>query len=269
MIKEKLERRHADQAGVSRTPQSDALRQAAVRRYDAWFDAVKEISGWFYREDAKLFAGIQEIQADSGISGDLLEIGVYHGKSAAFLGFLRRPGERFIVCDLFGSPAGTPENQAEKDAWYPDLTREAFERTYQRFHRDLPDILACASNRMPRSGKLARNFRFVHIDGSHLYRMVRQDIHRSSELLKAGGVMAIDDYRSAHTPGVAAAAWEAVFERRLAPICVTPQKMYVTAGAHSRFPWLKRLMEWAEAQQDLKMAVESIRSRRMLRFGLP
>ena len=229
------------------------------------FDAVKDIDGWFYREDAIVLEAIHGIQMDHLISGDLLEIGVYHGKSAAFLGFFRRPAERFVVCDLFGAAATGPENQAEKEQWYPDLDRRTFESRYREIHTELPDILACNSGRLKQSAGLSRTFRLIHIDGSHLYRIVRQDICTSSELLKAGGVIAIDDYRSAHTPGVAAAMWEAVFEGRLKPICMTAHKMYATTGA-SKVPWFKKLMDWNEAQDELKTTVESVRFRRIPRF---
>jgi len=230
------------------------------------FDAVKQIDGWFYREDAILFEAIDNIQARSRISGDLLEIGAYHGKSAAFLGFLLRPKEQFFVCDLFETPGATAENQIEKDDWYPSLDRETFKRRYLQVHAHLPRILTCRSSRVRRTGNLSRTFRFIHVDGSHLYQIVKQDIRTSSELLKNGGIVAIDDYRSAHTPGVAAATWEAVAAGRLIPLCITPQKMYATFGARN-ITWLQRLKDWGEAQHELEIAVDQVCFRQILRFS--
>ena len=230
------------------------------------FNAVKDIDGWFYREDAILFEAVHAIQVDHHIAGDLLEIGVYHGKTAAFLGFLRRPTERLVICDLFDGPAASAENQAEKEEWYPGFDRQAFERRYRRIHVQLPDIFACDSRRLLQCAGLSRSFRLIHIDGSHLYRIVRQDIRTSSKLLKPGGVVAIDDYRSAHTPGVAAAIWESIFQGRLRPICMTPQKIYATAAGR-KIAWFKKLMEWSGTQNELKVTVESVGSRRILRFG--
>jgi hypothetical protein len=240
--------------------------KASMPSLSACFNAVQDIEGWFYREDAILFTAIHAIQADHLISGDLLEIGVYHGKSAAFLGFLRRAPERFIVCDLFGTPATSADNQAEKDDWYSGLDRQTFERRYREIHAELPDILACSSSRLKRNARLSQTFRFIHIDGSHLYRIVRQDIRLSCELLKAGGVVAIDDYRSVHTPGVAAATWEAVLQGRLRPICLTPQKMYAVAGGR-KVAWFGQLKNWSETQRELKVAADTIQSRRVLRFS--
>lgn len=38
----------------------------------------------------------------------------------------------------------------------------------------------------------------------------------------------LDDYRTMHTPGVAAAAWAAVIEDRLFPVCLSEVKLYAT-----------------------------------------
>jgi hypothetical protein len=231
-----------------------------------YFKAVQDIEGWFYSEDAILIEAINAIQADHHMSGDFLEIGVYYGKSAAFLGFLREPRERFIVCDLFGSRAMSAENQMEKETWYPHLDRKTFESRYLQVHTELPQIFVCNSGRIKRLANLARTFRFIHIDGSHLYRVVRQDLRTASELLKPGGVVAIDDYRSAHTPGVAAATWEAVLSGWLRPICVTPQKMYATVGGR-KIAWLQKLKDWCETQRELKVTNDAVYFRPILRFS--
>jgi hypothetical protein len=230
------------------------------------FKAVQDIEGWFYSEDAIVFEAINTIQTGRRMSGDFLEIGVYCGKSAAFLGFLRGTNERFIVCDLFGNRARSAENQAEKETWYPKLERQTFELRYLQVHPVLPEILVCSSGRIKDFAKLTKTFRFIHVDGSHLYRVVRQDIRTVSDLLKPGGVVAIDDYRSAHTPGVAAATWEAVLSGRLSPICITPQKMYATVGGR-KIPWLQEFKDWSEAQRELKVVHETVYSRHILRFS--
>ncbi len=229
------------------------------------FKAVQDIDGWFYSEDAIIFEAINRIQTGRRMSGDFLEIGVYYGKSAAFLGFLREAHERFIVCDLFDKRAKSAENQAEKEAWYPGLDRQIFESRYLQLHSELPQIFVCNSDRIQRLAKLRRTFRFVHLDGSHLYRIIRQDIRTACDLLKPGGVVAIDDYRSAHTPGVAAATWEAALKGELIPICITPQKMYATVGGR-KVPWLQELKAWCETQQELNMVDETVYVRHILRF---
>jgi predicted O-methyltransferase YrrM len=61
----------------------------------------KSIPGWFERADAEMFSAIDLAQRTAGLVGDILEIGCYQGSSAILLGYLRRPNERMVVCDLF------------------------------------------------------------------------------------------------------------------------------------------------------------------------
>lgn len=230
------------------------------------FNAVKDIKGWFYAEDAIILHAINTIQKKTRIAGDLLEIGVYQGKSAAFLGFFIGSQERLWVCDTFENEAMSADNQSENTTWYPDIKRRLFEKNYFEIHHSLPQIVACHSPRLPRTARLGRTFRLIHIDGSHLYSIVRQDLRLAATLLKPGGIVAIDDYRSAHTPGVAAATWEAVYQGRLAPICVTPQKMYASLDRRAN-GLSRKLYEWSRAQGHLHVATEKIHGKQILRFS--
>lgn len=65
---------------------------------------LKDVPGWFPPLDQVLFTWFLEKQQ---LAGDLLELGVYMGKSAILLGHHLRPGEAFTVCDLFGGEAPT------------------------------------------------------------------------------------------------------------------------------------------------------------------
>lgn len=66
------------------------------------------VPGWFDRQDALLFVAVDESHATASLTGDLLEIGAYMGRSAILLGHLRRSGERLVICDIFDvSPVAT------------------------------------------------------------------------------------------------------------------------------------------------------------------
>ena len=231
-----------------------------------YFDAVKNIGGWFYEEDAFVLEAIHKIQMSHHISGDILEIGAYQGKSAAFLGFLLQSAERLVVCDLFEEEGVDAENQAERTAWYSSLNRQEFERHYLEVHAYLPTILACRSSVVKHVGNLGPTFRLIHIDGSHLYHIVKQDLLTASELLKKGGIIAIDDYRTEHTPGVAAAAWEAALSGTLMPLCLTPHKMYATCN-ETDVAWLGKLKRWGQTQDEFQVAIEKVYDRPLLRLS--
>ena len=78
----------------------------------------------------------------------------------------------------------------------------------------------------------------MHVDGSHRYDIVRQDIAAAVDLVTDGGVIVIDDYRTLpHALGVAAATWEAVADGRLIPVIASEQKLYAcVAGKEGSVP---------------------------------
>lgn len=196
---------------------------------------MSEIPGWFSADDARVFAWISQLQGQRDLTGDLLEIGVYRGKSAVLLGHLVRGGERLVLCDLFDQPVtpsgALPDRSAAtvESAWYPDATRRGFLATYGRYHARPPIVYQCPSDELANHENV-RTFRMIHIDGSHSYDTVRSDIGLAATMLVPQGLVILDDYRSFHTPGVSAAVWEAVVNDGLRPLWLTHDKMYASWG---------------------------------------
>ncbi|MEU8984079.1 class I SAM-dependent methyltransferase [Streptomyces sp. NPDC048309] len=188
---------------------------------------LDDVPGWFPVLDQTLFDWFLGHQESAGVRGDLLEVGVYMGKSAIFLGRHLQDGERYTVCDLFEGSAPDDANRAESTKSYGALTRQTFEENYLSFHDALPRVLQGPSSVVP-AEVAPRSCRFVHIDASHLYEHVYDDIGAARDALLPGGVIVLDDFRSEHTPGVSVAAWEAVLTGGLRPICLSTQKLYGT-----------------------------------------
>ncbi|MFF2379989.1 class I SAM-dependent methyltransferase [Streptomyces sp. NPDC058108] len=188
---------------------------------------LEDVPGWFPVLDQMLFKWFLDRQESAGTRGDLLEVGVYMGKSAIFLGHHLGEGERYTVCDLFEGDAPDGANRAESTKSYSRLTRKAFEENYLAFHDELPRVLPGPSSLVP-AEVAPRSCRFVHIDASHLYEHVHGDIGAARDALLPGGGVVLDDFRSEHTPGVSIAAWEAVLNRGLRPVCLSTQKLYGT-----------------------------------------
>lgn len=175
--------------------------------------------------DVVAIATAGQLQTQHGVRADILEIGVYKGKSAVLLGSLLQTDERLVVCDLFGAPATTDANADELQQYYRDLGRVDFERNYLTFHTDLPIIHQCPSQLLAdRLGD--QRFRLVHVDGSHLYDAVRADAETARSRLISGGLTVFDDFRAPHAPGVGAAVWEQVATTHLVPLWVTDAKLY-------------------------------------------
>ncbi len=186
------------------------------------------IPGWFSALDQEVFSAILSEQN----YGNILEIGVYQGKSAIFIEQFRKSGEEFHVCDVFDGVETHSHNNAEIMKSYEDLSFSKFKINFERFFSHLPIVHICDSEDLgARIG--SKIFRFIHIDGSHLYDIVKKDLKFATEHLHPEfGVISMDDYRAAHTTGVAAAMWESVNQGYLVPLLITPNKAYLAKPDH-------------------------------------
>ncbi|MDX2601203.1 class I SAM-dependent methyltransferase [Streptomyces caniscabiei] len=225
---------------------------------------LDDVPGWFPVLDQLLFDWFLDRQEAAGTRGDLLEVGVYMGKSAIFLGRHLQEGEAYTVCDLFESDAPDDANAAEATKSYRStLTRRAFEANYLSFHDELPRVLQGPSSIVPGEVK-PRSCRFVHIDASHLYEHVEADITAARDLLLPGGLVVLDDFRSEHTPGVSVAAWEAVLNRGLNPVCLSTQKLYGTWDDPE--PLQEALLAMVADRDDCHLSDQRAAGHRILRL---
>ncbi|MET9777193.1 class I SAM-dependent methyltransferase [Streptomyces sp. NPDC006367] len=223
---------------------------------------LNDVPGWFWPLDQVLFSWFLERQEAAGTRGDLLELGTYLGKSAILLGHRLREGEKLTVCDLFEADAPDEANRAETAKSYSTLTRQAFERNYLSFHDALPTIVQAPSSVI--TDEVAPgSCRFVHIDASHLYEHVHGDIGAARDLLLPEGIVVLDDFRSEHTPGVSVAAWEAVLNRGLRPVCLSTQKLYGTWGDPG--PVQEELLAALSGRDDCTVSVEQAAGHRLIR----
>lgn len=225
---------------------------------------LADVRGWFPNLDQVLFEWLLNRQISRDEHGDLLEMGVYLGKSAIFLGRRLREDETLTVCDLFESDAPDDDNNAETTKSYSTLTREAFETNYLSFHDELPRVLHASSSVVPDEVK-PKSCRFVHVDASHLYEHVRGDIGAARDALLPGGIVVLDDFRSEHTPGVAVATWEAVLNRGLRPICLSTQKFYGTWDDPE--PIQEELLAMLAGRKDCGLSVQYAAGHRIVRLG--
>ncbi|WP_217144627.1 class I SAM-dependent methyltransferase [Streptomyces sp. AC627_RSS907] len=221
-----------------------------------------DVPGWFWPLDQVLFSWFLQWQEAGGTRGDLLELGAYLGKSAILLGHHLRDGETLTVCDLFGADAPDDANRAETARSYSTLTRQAFERNYLSFHDTLPTVVQAPTSAIT-DAVASGSCRFVHIDASHLYEHVHSDIAAARDLLRPDGIVVLDDFRTEHTPGVAAAAWEAVLNRGLRPVCLSSQKLYGTWGDPG--PVQEELLAALHGRDDCGVSVERAAGHRLVR----
>ena len=200
---------------------------------DAYIPRMNEIHGGFHHPDPYVFAAICSAQTESGISGDILEIGSYLGRSTIVLGYLIGEDETLHVCEPFPNPdPDDPDFLPQTVDWYQTYNQEIFEENYLRFHDELPEIYAFSSTELP--GKLTpSSFRFAHLDGSHTAEALESDIALARDILIDEGVISFSFYRTMHTLEVAAAVWREVADAAAFPICATETHLYASVTPYS------------------------------------
>jgi len=192
-------------------------------------ETLDSIPGWFGDTDPYVISICGALQQRFNIDGDILEIGTYFGRSAVLLGRLTTGQQQLVVCDLFESPPEDERNAAESRTHYSALSRKAFENNYARVNGSLPEILQMHSSEI--GGWLhGRTFRLIHVDGSHEWKAVVQDIDLSRRLLAPDGLIVFDDFRDPYAMGVAAAVWAAILSGALSPLVLTDAKLYASVG---------------------------------------
>lgn len=143
--------------------------------------------GWMFPQAAVLF----HIFLDRQPVGErnILEIGVFKGKSAIILAHeAARRDETLILVDI----RIQPEIAAIKQL-HPKI--EAIETD----SFNLPGVAPVQT---------AAPFRFIHIDGSHHYSYVMDDLRNSAKLLSRGGIICLDDFLNPSWPEVTVATFD-------------------------------------------------------------
>jgi FkbM family methyltransferase len=247
---------NAPYSGPSRAVPPGTMNPTRVPR------ALDDVPGWLNATDQLLFEWLLTRPSGTGSRGDLLEIGVYHGKSAIQMGRFRRPGEKFTACDLFDLAHDDDSIRPGARTAYATLTQKDFEDNYLAFHDELPIIVRGRSDVIV-DHVAAGSCRFVHIDASKTYEHVRGDVESARKLMRADGVVVVSDYRTEHTPGTAAAMWEAMATGGLHVICLSANKFYATWDDPSQIQ--NDLIEWLAGRTDHRCDLQDAMGQRLPR----
>lgn len=206
-------------------------------------EQMDNVDGWFFEADVSLFTKLLACQTAEGVTGDMLEIGAYQGKSAILMGYGLRDDEELVICDLFGAVVDHADISAIPRQQYSGLDQQQFLANWDRFHTRRPVLQVCESSELDLGERVLR---FVHIDGCHSYRCVANDINLAAAHAGDRAVIAMDDYRGVETPGVAAAVWQAVGNGVLFPFAATYMKLYACTSPADQSFWLARVRDSAD-----------------------
>jgi hypothetical protein len=213
----------------------------------------KKVAGWLEPDAIRLVRELAEYQRTSGVSGNIAEIGVHHGRLFLLLHLLRAPGERSLAVDIFDD-----QHLNRDDSGCGN--RAVFESNLHRHADGLIDVVVLNSDSLEIDGKRVRKaldgeVRLFSVDGGHTPELTLHDLTTAQESLTNGGIVLLDDCFNGAWPGVAEGAWRylGTTNRNLVPFAIGFNKTLFTAP------------EWAARYADAveRLAVyHDFRSRR-------
>jgi hypothetical protein len=192
-----------------------------------YLQAFSVIRGWFQFDAALLFMAYNQLQREQSASGDVLEIGVYHGLSSIAVAALRGTGRRFVVVDPFDDASET------NVAMYGNGIRDHFARNFSGFYPDTGFLQVIARPSLGlTTAAIGTGFTFCHIDGGHSREETYNDLALCCDAMADGGLLAIDDYFNPQHPGVCEGAAEFLLRRpgAIRPLAIAYNKVLFQKG---------------------------------------
>lgn len=160
-------------------------------RYVTMLQIAKSIGGFMDESNVAIWDVLLMAQMDRYIQGNLLEIGVFKGRSASILCQHKRPEEELWLVD------------------FSDFLNEARDNLAP-LHLPGVRFLHCKSSALWRDADLSdkrRNFRWIHIDGEHTAHAVTNDLNLGADLLSDEGIICVDDFFNPAYPQITAAVF--------------------------------------------------------------
>lgn len=163
--------------------------------FQRYLAASKAVDGWFFDEAAATWDCLLEFQLSAKMTGNLLEIGVWDGKSALLSVLHARAGEIQLLVD----PRDLKVAQSNLRQLRADATIDAFQKPSRALFKH------------PEYRNMLSTFRWIHIDGRHSAQDVSVDLRLADELLNDNGMVVLDDFFHQGYPQVTEAAYHYLF----------------------------------------------------------
>lgn len=188
------------------------------------------IEGWMGGNIHHVVSFIDGHHQALGLTGDIAEIGIHHGRLFFVLAAAARGDEKCFAIDLF--------DQQDLNIDASGLgSRSAFTQYAESlFPEVLPRLNLIAGDSMSlnlpylRDRIPTRGLRIFSVDGGHTATHAINDLIIAQELLLGGGLVLLDDYFGPHWPGVTEGFFRfmADYNRRLAPLMIFENKLFLT-----------------------------------------
>jgi Methyltransferase domain len=201
---------------------------------------LEDVPGFLTAGAATLLDRLAQHQSAVGIQGDIVEIGVFYGRSALVLGAALEEGERLMAVDSFEIGADDVPGWSFPPSGRPE---EALRREWRRRvgGPGSLQVLRTDSSAL-RPGDLPADSRIVHVDGGHGYGQVMHDAALAEAAIGPRGVVVFDDLLLPEWPDVTVAVIDHLRSRRpvLVPFLVAEHKGFCCRPAER-----ERYIGWA------------------------
>jgi hypothetical protein len=196
-------------------------RLAAAYHYLAYSD---RIHGWMSQTTGLAMMELLWHQEAAGLSGNIAEIGIYHGLSAFALIAAARDDDRFFAIDVFEQQHLNIDNSGQGDL-------AAFQRhLHYLFPRAQVSIIAKSSLELrgAETEYQLSNLRFLSIDGGHTKATTQNDLEIANASLAEHGVACLDDVFNTQWTGVVSGLFQFLAQKpELIPFAFFPNKLFL------------------------------------------
>lgn len=161
---------------------------------------ISSMNGWFDSFSLTIFDILLNLQSNNEIFGNILEIGVWEGKSAStFVDMLQDREKIFLIDPILKKKKDIIITNFNKIIDISDEDFLFFEMTSEDFKTKIltKDII--------------HSFRFIHIDGNHTAEGIYKDLELADLLLLDNGIVAIDDFFNMAYPQITEALLYYIF----------------------------------------------------------
>jgi hypothetical protein len=171
--------------------------------------AADDIEGMLSPFSMAVVDSLLAFQAQRGVTGDIVEMGTFRGKSAAVLGRRMRSTETLRLFDI-------------EDY----LDRDGLQRAGARFEFTQGDTLDLSRWKLR---GIKKSVRFCHVDASHAFDPTVHEMGIADYLLSDQGILCLDDFTNLNFSQILAATYKYLFTKstNLTVFLVTAEKAYL------------------------------------------
>ncbi|MFY1633070.1 class I SAM-dependent methyltransferase [Solwaraspora sp. WMMB335] len=189
---------------------------------------LHQVKGWLAVSTAVYLSGIEVAQRTDGITGDVAEIGIHHGKSFLCLSLDLPVDQRAIAIDVFDNQTANVDGSGRGD-------RSIFEQNLTTYGAGSNvEIRQSSSLDLEKDGfvEAGRRFRIFSIDGGHTAEITENDLWIAERTVIDRGLVVLDDVLNRHWLGVISGLFTYLGNGgALVPAVFVPNKLILATSA--------------------------------------